>query len=58
MLELLASFMTNPASSAIANALGSIRQIVRGEQDVPRLYLVVAPGRADHFGTPVQVQSD
>ncbi len=58
MLEPLASFMTNPTGSAIVNALGSIRQIVRGEQDVPRRYLIVAPGKADHPGTPVQVQSD
>jgi hypothetical protein len=32
-LEPLASFMTNPAGAAILNALGPIRQIVRGEVD-------------------------
>ena len=43
-LEPLASFMTNPAGSAIVNAVGPIRQIVRGEADAPRRYLVIVPG--------------
>ncbi len=55
-LEPLAAFTTNPAGSAIVNALGPIRQIVRGEENVPRRYLVIAPGTADHYGAPVQVQ--
>lgn len=42
-LEPLASFMTNPAGSAIVNAVGPIRQVVHGEADAPRRYLVVAP---------------
>jgi len=56
VLEPLAAFTTNPAGSAIVNALGPIRQIVRGEENVPRRYLVIAPGTADHYGAPVQVQ--
>jgi YVTN family beta-propeller protein len=55
-LEPLASFMTNPAGSAIVNAVGPIRQVVQGAADAPRRYLVVAPGSAKQPGTPVQVQ--
>ena len=34
--------MTNPAGAAIVNAIGPIRQLVQGEDDVPRRYLVIA----------------
>jgi YVTN family beta-propeller protein len=57
VLEPLAAFTTNPAGSAIVNALGPIRQIVEGEYDVPRRYLVIAPGTAGQHGAPVQVQT-
>jgi YVTN family beta-propeller protein len=57
-LEALASFMTNPAGSAIVNAVGPIRQVVRGEDEIPRRYLVIAPGTADRHGAPVQVQAE
>jgi hypothetical protein len=43
VLEPLASFTTNAAGSAIVNALGPIRQIVRGEGGVQRRYLVIVP---------------
>ena len=56
-LEPLASFTTNPAGSAIVDALGPIRQIVRGEDMVQRRYLVIASGTADQPGPPVQVQT-
>ncbi len=56
VLEPLAGFTTNPAGSAIVNAIGPIRQIVRGEEKVQRRYLVIAPGTADQHGPPVQVQ--
>jgi YVTN family beta-propeller protein len=56
-LEPLSSFMTNPAGSAIVNAIGAIRQIVRGEADVPRRYLVIVPGSVAQPGKPVQVQA-
>src|SRR5229473_3105110 len=56
-LEPLAAFTTNPAGSAIVNALGPIRQIVHGENDVPRRYLVIVPGTAARLGVPVQVQA-
>ena len=55
-LEALSSFMTNPAGSAIVNAIGPIRQIVRGEERAPRRYLVIAPGTATDLGKPVQLQ--
>jgi YVTN family beta-propeller protein len=56
ILEPLAAFATNPAGSAIFNAIGPIRQVVQGGEKVPRRYLVIAPGSADQHGTPVQVQ--
>src|SRR5579859_549687 len=56
--EPLQGFMTNPAGAAIVNAIGPIRQLVRGEGNNPRRYLVILPGTADSHGTPVQVQRD
>ena len=56
-LEPLAAFTTNPAGSAIVNALGPIRQVVRGEVDVQRRYLVIAPGTAGQLGAPLQIQA-
>jgi YVTN family beta-propeller protein len=55
-LESIASFMTNPAGSAIVNTAGPIRQIVQGEQETPRRYLAIAEGHADKPGPIVQVQ--
>jgi YVTN family beta-propeller protein len=55
-LEPLSAFMTNPAGSAIVNAAGPIRQIVRGEDKIQHRYLVIAQGRADSPGPIVQVQ--
>jgi YVTN family beta-propeller protein len=55
-LEPLAAFMTNPAGAAIVNAVGPIRQIVQGENQAPRRYLVIASGTADQVGAPVQLQ--
>jgi YVTN family beta-propeller protein len=57
-LESLASFMTNPAGSAIVDAMGPIRQLVQTDGAGPRRYLVVAPGTPDQLGAPVQVQAD
>jgi hypothetical protein len=59
-VEVLAKFTTNPAGSAIVNALGQIRQLVTpgastaGEK---RRYLVIEPQDAGTPGRPVQVQS-
>src|SRR5580693_5226305 len=55
-LDLLQGFMTNPAGSAIVDAIGPIRQMVRGENEVRRRYLVIAPGTADAHGAVVQVE--
>jgi len=57
-LEPLASFVTNPAGSAIVNAVGPIRQIVQSKADAPRRYLVIVPGPAAQLGKPVQVQAE
>jgi YVTN family beta-propeller protein len=57
-LEPLAVFMTNPAGSAIVNATGPIRQLLRSEDRTQRRYLVIAPGSAAQFGQPVQIQVD
>jgi YVTN family beta-propeller protein len=55
-LEALTAFMTNPAGSAIVNAIGPIRQLVRGEANTARRYLVIVTGSATQLGKPVQVQ--
>jgi hypothetical protein len=57
VLESLAAFSTNPAGSAIVNAVGPIRQVVRGEVEAERRYLVIAPGTPDQHGAPVQIQA-
>jgi YVTN family beta-propeller protein len=56
-LQPLASFMTNPAGSAIVNAIGPIRQIVQSDAKAERRYLVIVPGTAAQPGKPVQVQA-
>ena len=56
-IEPLTRFTTNPAGSAVVNAIGPIRQVVRMQEGVPRRYLVILrneSGRAT--GAPVQVQ--
>jgi YVTN family beta-propeller protein len=55
-LEPLQAFMTNPAGSAIVNAIGPIRQVVQGGSDAPRRYLTIVPGSATELGKPAQVQ--
>ena len=55
-IQPLAVFMTNPAGSAIVDATGPIRQIIRNTDAPERRYLVIAPGDASKFGEPVQVQ--
>jgi YVTN family beta-propeller protein len=58
VLEPLQGFMTNPAGAAIVNAIGPIRQFVRGEEEAPRRYLVILPGTPETHGAPVQVQRE
>jgi YVTN family beta-propeller protein len=57
-VEPLAAFMTNPAGSAVVNAVGPIRQIVRSADKAQRRYLVIVPGTVGKLGAPVQVQAD
>ena len=56
-LEPLSAFTTNPAGAAIVNAVGPIRQVVRGEEEIPRRYLVIVSGTPGRLGAPVQVQA-
>jgi YVTN family beta-propeller protein len=56
MLQPLASFMTNPAGSAIVNAVGPIRQIVQSEEKAERRYLVIAAAGDKGAGEIVQVE--
>jgi hypothetical protein len=58
VVEPLQSFMTNPAGAAVVNAIGPIRQLVRGEDKAPRRYLVILPGTPATHGAPVQVQTE
>jgi YVTN family beta-propeller protein len=57
-LEPLTTFMTNPAGSAIVNAVGPIRQIVQNAQTAERRYLVIVRGTPNEHGAPVQVQAE
>jgi YVTN family beta-propeller protein len=57
-LQVLSGFITNPAGSAIVNAVGPIRQIVRGTHAAARRYLVIAVGTPEHIGGVVQVQTE
>ena len=55
-LQSLAGFMTNPAGAAIVNASGPIRQLVApSAEPEARRWLVIAPGKPDAPGAPVQV---
>ena len=55
-IQPLAKFMTNPAGSAIVNAVGPLRDVVTAAAGNVRRYLVVAPGDPATVGAAVQVQ--
>ncbi|MGO4352655.1 YncE family protein [Rhizobium sp. RAF36] len=57
-LQGLANFMTNPAGSAIVNAVGPIRQIVEAKHKDERQYLVIATSIDGKPGSVVQTQAD
>jgi hypothetical protein len=57
-LQPLQAFKANPAGAAVVNAIGPIRQVVRGEDKIQRRYLVIVPGTVGKLGTPVQVQAE
>jgi YVTN family beta-propeller protein len=56
-LQPLATFMTNPAGSAIVNAAGPIRQIVQNTAKAEKRYLVITEGTAAQPGAVVQIQA-
>lgn len=56
-LQTLAGFKANPTGSSIVNAIGPIRQIVKGEDGATQRYMVIASGTMDHPGEPVQLQT-
>jgi YVTN family beta-propeller protein len=56
-LQPLAAFMTNPAGSAIVNAVGQIRQLVDSSAKTEQRYLVIVPGDMTTQGAPVQVET-
>ena len=55
-LQPLSTFTTNPAGSAIVNAVGPIRQIVESRHEDEKRFLVVATAAAGKPGDVVQVQ--
>ncbi|MEI9887799.1 MAG: YncE family protein [Rhizomicrobium sp.] len=55
-LQPLSAFMTNPAGSAIVNAIGPIRQIIQSPAKPERRYLVIVSGTPDKLGRLVQRQ--
>lgn len=56
-LQALQSFKTNPAGSAVVNAIGPIRQIVQGASGDARRYLVIARAGENGPGAVVQTQA-
>jgi YVTN family beta-propeller protein len=56
-IQPLATFMANPAGSAIVNAAGPIRQLVLSDAKAERRYLVIAEGTAAQPGPIAQVQA-
>ena len=57
-LQGLSGFMTNPAGSAIVNAVGPIRQIVEAKHKDEKRYLVVATSAEGKPGEVVQVEGE
>ncbi|MDB5466535.1 MAG: beta-propeller repeat protein [Phenylobacterium sp.] len=57
VLQPLAAFMTNPAGSAIVDAIGPIRQLVQAPGAEDRRYLVIASGSSATPGAVVQRQT-
>jgi YVTN family beta-propeller protein len=56
-LQPLSSFKTNAAGAQVVNAIGPIRQLVRGEHASVRRYIVIVSGTPGHIGSLVQVQA-
>lgn len=56
-IQPLAAFTTNPAGSAIVNAIGPIRQLVQPDTPAQRRFLVVMRGTPQTIGSVVQFQT-
>jgi YVTN family beta-propeller protein len=56
-IQPLAAFTTNPAGSAIVNAIGPIRQLVQSDTPEQRRFLVVMRGTPQSIGSVVQFQT-
>jgi YVTN family beta-propeller protein len=56
-IQPLAAFSTNPAGSAIVNAIGPIRQLVQPDTPAQRRFLVVMRGTPQMIGSVVQFQT-
>jgi hypothetical protein len=56
-IQPLAAFTTNPAGSAIVNAIGPIRQLVQPTAPAQRRYLVMMRGTPQPIGSVVQFQT-
>jgi YVTN family beta-propeller protein len=55
-LQPLEDFTTNAAGAMIVNTVGPLLEIVRGGEEAPRRYLVIASGSSTNPGNPVQIQ--
>jgi YVTN family beta-propeller protein len=56
-LQPLAAFTTNAAGSAVVNAVGPLRQIIRPQDAAPRRYIVIVSGTISQLGSLVQIQA-
>jgi YVTN family beta-propeller protein len=56
-IQPLAAFTTNPAGSAIVNAIGPIRQLVQPDTPEQRRFLMVMQGTPQTIGSVVQFQT-
>jgi YVTN family beta-propeller protein len=56
-IQPLAAFTTNPAGSAVVNAIGPIRQLVQPDTPDQRRFLVVMRGTPQTIGSVVQFQT-
>jgi hypothetical protein len=51
-------WMAPPPGPTIVNAIGPIRQLVRGVDKIPRRNLMILSGTPDNHGAAVQVQRE
>jgi YVTN family beta-propeller protein len=56
-IDPLATFKTNLAGAAVVNAVGPIRQLIKGDAKEDRRYLLIVRGDQEHLGAIVQIQT-